>query len=177
MTQKQDILNFLVDHSPKAFTSKQLFKKLNIKKFPSLRGRVSELKKEEKIKSRKSKFLKRLEYFVPPKLISPFRRKIIKSLWYCPNDPHRAGFGHKVFALTYEDNDIDRFDELIEALQLGTDEIEQGLQDPIFGSETRGNKSFVNMKNCVQASEFGYDDEMETNKPPFEFPDIEVGEE
>ncbi len=107
----------------------------------------------------------------------PFRRKILKVVFYCPDDPHRAGFGHKVFALTYENNDIDRVDELANALNLGTEEIDQGLMDAEFSNETKGNRSFIDMRDCVQATEFGYDDEVTTIRPPFQFPDIEVGEE
>ena len=150
MTQKQDILNFLVDRSPKGFTSRQIFRKLDIKKFPSVRGRISELKKANKIKSRKSKFLKRLEYFVP-KDDTIFTRKIVKGTLYRLSDPHRKGESlKKVFALTYEDNKINREKELLDAI------------------EKKYKKMFI---------EFGYSDNKETRNPPHVWDFIEVGEE
>ena len=189
MTQKDDITLFLLDN-PNS-TTKQVQDAFTKFPKPSVRRVLSNLRKEGvNIKANKLHVNRLLKEFtdliqetlpvefkkVKKELL--FRRKIIKVMFYCPDDPHRAGFGHKVFALTYEDNDIDRSDELIDALQLGFDEIEQGLQDaPDFPSPKRGNRTFVNMKRCTQATEFGYDDEMEFERPPFKFPDIEVGEE
>ena len=109
-----------------------------------------------------------------------FNRKIVKTLVYCPDEPHRAGFGHKLYALTYDDSDDDLFDELRnEILNSIAEEVEQGLDQRNFNfGENTGNLLNLNgFRNCLQVSEFGYNGELETTDPPFEFPLIEVGEE
>ena len=107
-----------------------------------------------------------------------FRREIVKVLVYCPDEPHRAGFGHKLFALTYGNDPNDNHeDDLIEALDID-EETEQGAFDLDFNfTEDRGKGSITKFKSCLQASTYGFDDELETKDPPFIFPDIEVGEE
>ena len=104
------------------------------------------------------------------------RRKIIKSIWYDPTQPHRAGSGIKVYSLTYEDNSEDRFDELLDALSMGEDEVEQGLAEapPMDNLPDRGNRAFVGF-DWIQQTDWGYDDQLEVDDPPFEYPDIEVG--
>ena len=111
MTQRSKIFNFLNKKSPKGFTSTKIFKALDIERFSSVRGRLSELKKDGVIQSRKSKFLKRLEYFIEDEVI--YYRKIVKTT----ESERRTSKQLKIFALTYEDNKRDRFLELVNAIK------------------------------------------------------------
>ena len=88
------------------------------------------------------------------------RRKIIKSIWYDPTQPHRAGSGIKVYSLTYEDNDEDRIDELINALSMGDGEVEQGLTKAprMENLPDRGNTRFIGRVDWIQVTDWGYDD-------------------
>ncbi len=186
MTQKSRILQFLKDNTG-SHRPINIAKALNIKP-SSVRGRLFDLRKINVItkpfqgrtvqfkstqvgKEKVQEILKEEEEL--------FDREIVKVLVYCPDEPHRAGFGHKLFALTYgNDPDDDHFDDLVEALQIG-EEIEQDAFDLDFNfREDRGNLSSVNkFKSCLQASTYGFDNEVQTDNPPFTFPDIEVGEE
>lgn len=80
-----------------------------------------------------------------------FQRKILKSAF----SERRGTKTIQVFALTFEDNFTDRSLELEQEIQSYSDD----------------NNLFF------RGGEFGYDDQQTTIKPPFEFPDIEVGEE
>ena len=186
MTQKSEIIDFLLNN-PSAPTSdiQVVFSKFPA---PSVRRVLSELRKEGINIKRNPEHLNKIKESIKEKLRKVieapeeeeiYDREIVKVLVYCPNEPHRAGFGHKLFALTYgNDPDDDHFDQLVEALQLA-EEIEQGAFDLDFNfREDRGNRLSLNkFSDCLQASQYGYDNEVQTDNPPFTFPDIEVGEE
>ena len=80
-----------------------------------------------------------------------FQRKILKSRF----SSRRGRKAVQVFALTFEDNNTDRFAELLE-------EVRKYNNDNFlfFGEE-----------------DYGYDDQQGTTTPPFIFPVIEVGVE
>ncbi len=185
MTQKSEITLYLINN-PNS-TTKQVQDAFDFPR-PSTRRVLSELRKAglnvkanpfhlNKIKLAVIKKLKEV-IEAPEEKEELFDREIVKVLVYCPNEPHRAGFGHKLFALTYgNDPNDDHFDQLVDTLQLA-EEIEQGAFDLDFKfTEDRGNISINKFKDCLQASTYGYDNEVQTDNPPFTFPDIEVGEE
>ena len=156
MTQKSQILSFLLKNTPKQFTSKQITKKLQ---FPnvSIRGRLSELKKENKIRSTIIRVgilrRKKTVYFIDD--IIKFRRKIAKGVQYCENKGSlHKGTKENIFAITYESNRIDRFDELVIEIE---------------------NSSLA--INCHIMDEFGYDDQKLVFNPPFIYPEIRVDAE
>ena len=195
MTQKDTILQFL---SKRKFSLRpiEIARLLKIKP-PSVRRALFNLRQEKLVSSprdnRRVNILEIGEIVIEKKKIDEtvkkleeeeeeepeiFRREIVKVLVYCPDEPHRAGFGHKLFALTYgNDPDNNHEDDLIAALDIN-EETEQGAFDLDFNfTEDRGKESITKFKSCLQASTYGYDDELETKDPPFIFPDIEVGEE
>ena len=59
-----------------------------------------------------------------------------------------------VYAVTFEDNNADRSDELVNEIELHPD-----------------------FKSCFQTGKYGYDDQTATYDPPFKYPTIQVGEE
>ena len=67
----------------------------------------------------------------------------------------RRGSGRvDIFAVTFEDNDADRFRELVTEIE-----------------------SYAERHHLFTAGEYGYDDQSAIDDPPFEYPAIEVGEE
>ncbi len=187
MTQKSEITLYLLDN-PNA-TTKEIQDAFDFPR-PSTRRVLSNLRKEGiNIKTNKQHTNRIIQEFrkIVQEIVEPeeeeeeeiYNREIVKVLVYCPDDPHRTGFGHKLFALTYgNDPDDDHFDDLVSALELA-EEIEQGAFDiPFNFTEENGNRSSLNkFKSCLQASTVGFDNELQTDNPPFTFPDIEVGEE
>jgi len=187
LTQKSEITLYLIDN-PNS-TTRQVIEAFPQFPMSSVRGRLSELRKAGlNIKANPSHLNKIKEAVIeklkevikaPEEEEEIFRREIVKVLVYCPDEPHRAGHGHRLYALTYSNDEIDHFDDLVEAIEL-SEEIEQGVFDLTFQFlEDKGEQDapLTKFKSCLQASSYGYDDELETDKPPFEFPDIEVGEE
>ena len=186
MTQKSEITLYLLDN-PNS-TTREVIEAFPQFPMPSVRGRLSELRKAglnikanpDHLNKIKEAIVQKVKEIIkaPEEEEEIYRREIVKVLVYCPNEPHRAGFGHKLFAITYgNDPNDDHFDELVEALQVG-EEVEQGAFDLDFRfTEKEGNRIFISRRECLQASTYGYDNELQTDNPPFTFPDIEVGEE
>ena len=156
MAIKDRILNFIKTNEN--FTPSQIAEALNLNK-NTVRGRLSELRKEFVISKRKItyekkrtkkevKILKEEKREIEELKPIEYRRKIIKTTGYS------SGKKETLYAVTYEANKIDRISKLIDAV---FDEFD----------ETHG----------IQSSKFGYDDEETTTNPPFIYPDIEVGSE
>ena len=81
-------------------------------------------------------------------------RKIVKSVFYCTAYSGHRGDRKMVYAITFEDNNADRSDELVNEIEIHPD-----------------------FKSCFQTGEYGYDDQATTINPHFEYPTIQVGEE
>ena len=156
MAIKDQILNFIKTNAN--FTPSEIAEALNLNK-NTVRGRLSELRKEYNITKREIKYerkktKKEIEVLKEEKReieeLKPveYRRKIVKPIGYS------WGKKETLYAITYENNKIDRTNELINAI---FDEFE----------DTHG----------IQPSKFGYDDQQLTQNPPFIYPDIEVGTE
>ena len=83
-----------------------------------------------------------------------YHRKIIKSVFYCEGRTSHRGIRINVFSVTFEDNDTDRFNELLREIEV-----------------------LRQYDRCHQVGDWGYDDQQTTTRPPFVYPIIEVGEE
>ena len=83
-----------------------------------------------------------------------YRRKIIKSVFYCEGRTGQRSVRINLRSTTFEANGIDRMDELLREVEI-----------------------IRKYQNCYQLTEWGYSDNEETDNPPFKFPIIEVGEE
>ena len=156
MAIKDQILNFIKTNAN--FTPSEIAESLNLNK-NTVRGRLSELRKEYNITKREIKYERRktkkeIEVLKEEKReieeLKPveYRRKIVKTVGYS------SGKKETLYAVTYEANKIDRISKLIDAV---FDEFD----------ETHG----------IQSAKFGYDDQQLTQNPPFIYPDIEVGSE
>ena len=156
MAIKDRILNFIKTNEN--FTPNQIAEALNLNK-NTVRGRLSELRKEFVISKRKItyekkrtkkevKILKEEKREIEAVKKRGYRRKIVKTVGYS------SGKKETLYAITYEANTIDRINKLIDAV---FDEFD----------ETHG----------LQPTKFGYDDQQLTQNPPFIYPDIEVGSE
>ncbi len=154
MTQRTQILDFLSDNLGKGFTARQLQKKLNFKFFSSLRGRLSELKKDGDIESRKSQFFRRLEYFIEE--AKQWIRKIVKASFKKTGD-------YSPYALTYEQNKTDRAKWLIE--KISTERRPYIKGEKINKSLDDGIKNFK-PKIAVFALSWGYDQNQTDSNPP-----------
>ena len=156
MAIKDQILNFIKTNAN--FTPSEIAEALNLNK-NTVRGRLSELRKEYNITKKEIKYERRktkkeievlkeekreIEELKPVK----YRRKIVKTVGYS------SGKKETLYAITYEANKIDRISKLIDSI---FDEFD----------ETHG----------IQSAKFGYDDQQLTQNPPFIYPDIEVGTE
>ena len=156
MAIKNQILNFIKTNAN--FTPSEIAEALNLNK-NTVRGRLSELRKEYNITKKEIKYERRktkkeievlkeekreIEELKPVK----YRRKIVKTVGYS------SGKKETLYAITYEANKIDRISKLIDSV---FDEFD----------ETHG----------IQSAKFGYDDQQLTQNPPFIYPDIEVGTE
>ena len=156
MAIKDQILNFIKTNAN--FTPSEIAEALNLNK-NTVRGRLSELRKEYNITKKEIKYERRktkkeievlkeekreIEELKPVK----YRRKIVKTVGYS------SGKKETLYAITYEANKIDRISKLIDSV---FDEFD----------ETHG----------IQSAKFGYDDQQLTQNPPFIYPDIEVGTE
>lgn len=156
MAIKDQILNFIKTNAN--FTPSEIAEALNLNK-NTVRGRLSELRKEyditkREIKYERKKTKKEIEVLKEEKReieeLKPveYRRKIVKTVGYS------SGKKETLYAITYEANKIDRISKLIDSV---FDEFD----------ETHG----------IQSAKFGYDDQQLTQNPPFIYPDIEVGTE
>ena len=156
MAIKDRILNFIKTNEN--FTPSQIAEALNLNK-NTVRGRLSELRKEFVISKRKItyekkrtkkevKILKEEKREIEELKPIEYRRKIIKTTGYS------SGKKETLFAITYEANKIDRISKLTDAIFDEFDET-HGLPERFFG----------------------YDQEETTTNPPFIYPDIEVGSE
>lgn len=190
MTQKDEITFYLTEF-PNS-TTREIGDAFSKFPYSSVRRVLSNLRKEDiNIKANplhlnrvKETVIKKVQELLEPKKPEPeeliFNRKIVKVLVYCPDQPHRAGHGKKLYALTYDNSNDDLFDELVRAIDVG-EEIDSKLGIPQIDfnfTEKQGNRgSLFIFRSCLQASDFGYDGELETTDPPFIFPEIEVGEE
>ena len=91
---------------------------------------------------------------LPEETKDEYRRKIVKTLYYCSGATAHRDQKRSVYALTFESNSIDREQELI-------DEIESDLR----------------FKHCFKQRDFGYEDFQRVRDPPHTYPFIEVGKE
>lgn len=108
VTQANLILTFLNENRDMEYTSRDISDELEIK-FSTIRGRLSELEAQEKIQSVQDKS------FFSRKLIKHYSaldyyRKILKLGASC------NGIFRSLFALTFENNEIDREQRLLEEL-------------------------------------------------------------
>ena len=170
MAIKDQILNFIKTNAN--FTPSEIAESLNLNK-NTVRGRLSELRKEyditkREIKYERKKTKKEIEVLKEEKReieeLKPveYRRKIVKTgdiesdkkgntevAWYYKKPI-------SLFAVTYEDNDKKRIDFLIDKLEKAYADYE--LPYDYFYT-------------------YGYDQEQTTTEPPFEYERYEVGEE
>ena len=103
-------------------------------------------------------------------------RKIVKSAFYCERRGGLAKHDKKlVYAVTFESNGTDRFDELVTEIELiyGSD-VEIHERTPEIDRDEGTNPR---RQNCTRTSPYGYDDQTVFTNPPFRWPRIEVGEE
>jgi len=205
ISAKNQILSFLLRNRDGAMiTAKDISKKLNLN-YNTVRGRLSELKRDELVKKpelvkvredrfgvfdvaenkkrriqwsvgNKKKVEKQLteagEKFVeekkqivqevPEEII--FYRKIVKTVLYCGQ--RMKGDIKHVYAITYEDNEIDRTKDLWNAIH----------EDFRFRSCDDIGKRAPDLSEEFGV-DIGYDDNQEILSPPFMFPRIDVGEE
>ena len=165
MTQKEIIIDFLDKKSPKAFTAKAIQKKLKFKLFSSLRGRLAELKKSKDIQSRKSRFLRRLEYFIEEK--AEWIRKIVKASF-------KKTAEYSPYGITYEKNKTDRAKWLIKKI---SDEKRPSIFDETINKSIDDGIKDFNPNIAIKALSWGYDDQQTDKNPPtrLRYPKFEAG--
>ena len=170
MAIKDRILNFIKTNEN--FTPNQIAEALNLNK-NTVRGRLSELRKEfviskrkityEKIRTKKEvKILKEEKREIEELKPVEYRRKVVKTgniesdkkgytevAWY-------GGKPISLIAITYEANNKERNEFLIKMLEKAYEDYEL----PYYYFYT-----------------YGYDQEQTTTEPPFIYPNYEVSEE
>ncbi len=114
------------------------------------------------------------EHIEPPP--TQYRRKIVKSVYYFEGFTAHKSIRKFVYAMTFENNELDRSEELIEAVEDEFGDLEDISEDAPRMTDIEQLTEF-HQKDGIRISEYGYSDSSLTSNPPFKWDIIETGEE